>query len=55
MSTKRTPRLVTGRILADAVTGAFTKLDPRILVRNPVMFVVAVVTAFVTLLSHAIS
>lgn len=50
MSTKRTPRLVTGRILADAVTGAFTKLDPRILVRNPVMFVVAVVTAFVTLL-----
>lgn len=37
-------------LLAPAVRGAFTKLDPRTLVRNPVMFTTAVVAAAATLI-----
>jgi K+-transporting ATPase ATPase B chain len=38
------------KILVPAVGEAFKKLDPRIMVRNPVMFVVEVVAALTTLL-----
>ena len=37
-------------ILGPAVVGAFRKLDPRDLARNPVMFVVAVVAVLTTVL-----
>ncbi len=37
-------------ILLPAVGGAFAKLDPRVMVRNPVMFVVEVVAALTTIL-----
>ncbi len=39
-------RALIGRAVADA----FRKLDPRVLVRNPVIFVTAVVSALVTVL-----
>ena len=29
-------------ILRQAITGAFTKLNPRVMVKNPVMFVVEI-------------
>jgi K+-transporting ATPase ATPase B chain len=46
---KRTEtRLLDRGLLAYAATEAFRKLDPRTLVRNPVMFVVEVVSVFVT-------
>jgi K+-transporting ATPase ATPase B chain len=38
------------RILVPAIGGAFNKLDPRTLARNPVMFVVAVVSLLTTVL-----
>ena len=37
-------------ILIPAIGGAFRKLDPRILIRNPVMFVVEVVATLTTIL-----
>ncbi|MFC7398001.1 potassium-transporting ATPase subunit KdpB [Chelatococcus sp. GCM10030263] len=37
-------------ILGPAVAGAFRKLDPRLMVKNPVMFVVEVVAALTTVL-----
>ncbi len=37
-------------ILVPAIGGAFRKLDPRLLARNPVMFVVEIVAMLVTLL-----
>ena len=37
-------------ILGPAIGGAFRKLDPRILIRNPVMFVVEVVATLTTIL-----
>jgi K+-transporting ATPase ATPase B chain len=43
------PSLFDRRILARAVLDAFGKLDPRRLVRNPVIFVTEVVAAVVTL------
>jgi K+-transporting ATPase ATPase B chain len=33
------------RIIVPAIGAAFRKLDPRVLIRNPVMFVVEVVAA----------
>lgn len=39
-----------GALLAPAARGAFTKLDPRTLIRNPVMFTTAVVAAAATLI-----
>ncbi|QMW24205.1 potassium-transporting ATPase subunit KdpB [Sandaracinobacteroides saxicola] len=44
------PSLFTGPLLSAAARDAFGKLDPRVLVRNPVMFVTAVVAALSTLL-----
>ncbi|HWC64273.1 MAG TPA: hypothetical protein VG501_11665, partial [Rhizomicrobium sp.] len=38
------------RILVPAIGGAFRKLNPRVLVRNPVMFVVEVVATLTTVL-----
>jgi K+-transporting ATPase ATPase B chain len=38
------------KILVPAIGGAFRKLDPRIMIRNPVMFVVEVVAALTTIL-----
>ena len=45
MSKSRSASLLDARILLPAIGGAFRKLDPRSLIRNPVMFVVATVSA----------
>lgn len=50
MSHSRSGRILDARILVPALGGAFRKLDPRSLARNPVMFVVAVVSALTTIL-----
>jgi K+-transporting ATPase ATPase B chain len=42
--------LFTADLIVPAITASFVKLDPRQLVRNPVMFVTAVVAALMTLL-----
>ncbi|CAH1667876.1 K(+) transporting P-type ATPase subunit KdpB [Hyphomicrobiales bacterium] len=50
MSHSRSGSILDARILVPALSGAFRKLDPRSLARNPVMFVVAVVSALTTIL-----
>lgn len=50
MSKSRSASLLDARILLPAVGGAVRKLDPRSLIRNPVMFVVATVSALTTVL-----
>ena len=50
MSQSKSASLMDPRILVPALAGAFQKLDPRSLARNPVMFVVAVVSALTTVL-----
>ncbi|MGO9543936.1 MAG: potassium-transporting ATPase subunit KdpB [Rhodomicrobium sp.] len=49
---KRTATATIGdpKILIPAIGGSFKKLDPRLMVKNPVMFVVEVVAALVTVL-----
>jgi K+-transporting ATPase ATPase B chain len=42
--------ILDARILAPAVGEAFRKLDPRLMIRNPVMFVLEVVAALTTIL-----
>ena len=42
--------LFTGPLISAAVKDSFVKLDPRVLVRNPVMFVVAIVALLSTIL-----
>ena len=42
MSKKRSQPLITPEILRGAVIGSFTKLNPRYMMKNPVMFVVEV-------------
>ncbi|WP_244913956.1 HAD-IC family P-type ATPase, partial [Methylobacterium frigidaeris] len=42
--------LLSAALIGPALLGAVTKLDPRQMVKNPVMFVVEVVAAFTTLL-----
>ena len=49
-SRKRTSSITDPKILVPAIGGAFRKLDPRILIRNPVMFVVEVVATLTTVL-----
>ncbi|KEO81384.1 potassium-transporting ATPase subunit KdpB [Tumebacillus flagellatus] len=44
-------RLLTGEIAKQAVWNSFTKLDPRAMIKNPVMFVVEVGTLITLLLS----
>ncbi|OLP55640.1 potassium-transporting ATPase subunit B [Rhizobium rhizosphaerae] len=50
MSQAQSVSILDRRILLPAVGAAFRKLDPRTLARNPVMFVVATVSALTTLL-----
>ncbi len=50
MSTHKPAGLLDTRILLPAIGDAFRKLDPRSLAKNPVMFVVAVVSALTTVL-----
>ena len=50
MSQSNTASIFDARILLPAIGGAFRKLNPRTLARNPVMFVVAVVSALTTVL-----
>ena len=50
MTTARATALLDPRILVPAIGAAFRKLDPRSMVRNPVMFVVEVVATLTTVL-----
>jgi K+-transporting ATPase ATPase B chain len=50
MSHSKSASLMDSSILLPAIGGAFKKLNPRSLARNPVMFVVAVVSALTTVL-----
>jgi K+-transporting ATPase ATPase B chain len=50
MSQSKSASIFDARILVPALGGAFKKLNPRTLARNPVMFVVAVVSALTTVL-----
>jgi K+-transporting ATPase ATPase B chain len=50
MSQPKTTSMFDARILVPAIGGAFTKLNPRTLAKNPVMFVVAVVSVLTTIL-----
>lgn len=49
MSKKQSKKLLTPEILKQALLGAVKKLDPRYMIKNPVMFVVEV-GFFITLL-----
>ena len=42
MSKNRKQKMITPEIMRQAVVGAFTKLDPRYMMKNPVMFVVEI-------------
>ena len=50
MSQSKSASLMDSSILIPAIGDAFKKLNPRSLIRNPVMFVVAVVSALTTVL-----
>ncbi len=50
MARAAAPSLFTADLIAPAIGDAFKKLDPRQLIRNPVMFVVAVVALLLTVL-----
>jgi len=50
MSQAKSASILDSRILIPAVGAAFTKLNPRALAKNPVMFVVATVSALTTVL-----
>ncbi|APG94568.1 potassium-transporting ATPase subunit KdpB [Sinorhizobium americanum] len=50
MSQSKTTSILDARILIPAIGDAFRKLNPKTLARNPVMFVVAVVSALTTFL-----
>src|SRR6478672_12162081 len=49
---KRMPvsALLDAKIIMPAITSAFVKLDPRVLIKNPVMFVLEIVTVLTTVL-----
>src|ERR1700731_3332633 len=49
---KRTPAsaLLDPKIVWPAIGASFVKLDPRTLIKNPVMFVLEIVTALVTVI-----
>ena len=49
MSKKQNKKTLTPEILKQAFAGAFQKLDPRYMIKNPVMFVVEI-GFFITLL-----
>ena len=50
MSQAKSTSILDRRILVPAIGAAFTKLNPRALARNPVMFVVAVVSLLTSVL-----
>ena len=50
MSQPKSASIMDARILVPAIGGAFKKLDPRTMAKNPVMFVVAVVSLLTTVL-----
>src|SRR5262245_3757420 len=52
MIRKRMPvsALIDPKIAVPAIGSAFVKLDPRTLIRNPVMFVLEIVTALTTII-----
>ncbi|WJH41588.1 potassium-transporting ATPase subunit KdpB [Aliirhizobium terrae] len=50
MSEPKSASMFDARILVPAIGGAFTKLNPRTMAKNPVMFVVAIVSALTTVL-----
>ena len=50
MSQSKSASVMDAGILVPAIGGAFRKLDPRTLARNPVMFVVAVVSLLTTVI-----
>ena len=50
MSQSKSASILDSRILVPAIGAAFTKLNPRTLSKNPVMFVVATVSALTTVL-----
>lgn len=50
MSQAKSASILDSRILIPAIGAAFTKLNPRTLAKNPVMFVVATVSALTTVL-----
>ncbi len=50
MSQAKSASILDSRILVPAIGAAFTKLNPRTLARNPVMFVVATVSLLTTVL-----
>ena len=45
-----TSSIFSAELIAPAIGDAFAKLDPRVLIRNPVMFVTAIVAALSTVL-----
>src|SRR6218665_4183514 len=49
---KRVPvsAMLDAKIVLPAIRSAFTKLDPRLMIKNPVMFVVEVVAALTTVI-----
>ena len=49
-SEAQAPRLFTAPLMTAAMRDAFIKLDPRVLIRNPVMFVTAMVATLSTIL-----
>ena len=53
MSKKKQQNMLTPDILKQALVGSFTKLDPRYMIKNPVMFVVEV-GFFITLLQTVV-
>src|SRR3954452_6456266 len=48
--TRETQSILDPRIIGPAVGASFRKLDPRVLIKNPVMFVLEVVAALTTVL-----
>jgi K+-transporting ATPase ATPase B chain len=50
MARAASPSIFTAELLGPAIADSFVKLDPRKLVRNPVMFVTAVVALLVTVM-----
>jgi len=50
MARAASPSIFTAELLAPAIADSFVKLDPRKLVRNPVMFVTAIVALLVTVM-----
>jgi len=50
MARAASPTMFSADLIGPAIAGAFAKLDPRVLIRNPVMFVTGVVAALLTIL-----